>query len=124
MDSTYPELPRLPPGVSLTAARHEPTERLERWHDPAPSLKKLRRLEAELRDLQSDLDGIRGTLAGSLRHPEVRSILVKLQHRIRELQAEQQVLWREAIHAVRSKQHTDMTTRPTTSVEHDTRFRR
>ncbi|MEE9126384.1 MAG: M56 family metallopeptidase [Planctomycetota bacterium] len=78
--------------------------------DPADQrLDSLRRIQAELAGLQAELDGIRDAL-GSLQTREVRSILAKLQGRIRQLQREQEELWQEAVHAAGSGKRTRITT--------------
>jgi beta-lactamase regulating signal transducer with metallopeptidase domain len=106
------------PGLSVSApSAPEVAARVTRPVDPAdsrdptdPRLDRLRRLAAELRGLQAELDGVRDVLAGSLQAPAVRSMLAKLQARIQQLQAEHRALWQEAVDAARSKPSTEHTT--------------
>lgn len=93
------------PAVSLTAPEHDSVEVLEVPDLNDPRLQKLSALERELRFLESELDSVRDGIAGTLQQSDVLSMLTKLQHRIRQLQSEQRLLWREASAAAHRKEY-------------------
>ncbi len=98
------------PGVALGATpRGGPAGGYDSGLEPGivadPRLRTLRRLEAPLGNLQSDLEAIRARLEGSAYRSKVLPLVEKLEHRLRQLQTEQRVLQREVIVTVRAKQH-------------------
>ncbi|MHC4513069.1 MAG: M56 family metallopeptidase [Planctomycetota bacterium] len=102
-----PSAPSAPKATALVNEPADPADPADARDPNDPRLDRLRWLAAELRGLQSELDGVRDALAGSLQAPAVRSMLVKLQTRIRQLQAEHRALWQEAVDAAGSGPSTE-----------------